>query len=641
MSRLSMVARCLGVAAAVLVIALGGAGRSLADAPGETTLRSLLAAQVPVRDRVDLAKRLLGITTIPNPPTTPIVYQVGDKQTFNAVNLDNANLFSVEATLAYATPHVYMWFQSDYTPNLDKVKASADYFENTIYPTVHKYFGSEDAPGIDGDVHLYIVNVRELGRSLAGYFEGDSQLPKVIAPDSNEHQMFFMNLDTMSKAIGTSYYDSVLAHEFQHMVHSNVDGNESPWVDEGMAELSASLAVPEGFSFGFAAEFITRPETQLNDWSDIGNSTANYGGSYLFQRYFLQRFGADALRALIENQLDGVEGFNDTLFTLKAIDADTGKQMTTEELFADWIAANYLRLPEDTRFGYTNLTAKLPEIPTTEAIIGTPQPMTLNQWGTSYVSLPTTPGTYTLTIAGEETAKVLPTTAANGQLFWWSNRGDKYDTRLTRAFDLSAVKKATLTFRTWFAIEDGWDFAYVMASEDGGVTWKALPLPDGTQGADGNNYYGPAYTGNSGGAQSEQTAKWLAQSIDLSEYAGKQILLRFEYITDEAVSEPGFAVDDISIPELGYSTDAETDDGGWTAEGWVRMDNALPQQYLVQLITVGSETTVKRLMVPTDGVTGEYQITIGAGTTQAVLTLSGMTEFTTEPTQLTYTLTKQ
>ena len=116
------------VPAAALMIGQSGAGKSWADTPGEATLRSLLAAQVPVRDRVDLAKRLLGITTIPAPPSVPTVYQVGDKQTFNAVNLDTTELFSVETTLAYATPHVYMWFQSDYTPNLDKVKASADYF---------------------------------------------------------------------------------------------------------------------------------------------------------------------------------------------------------------------------------------------------------------------------------------------------------------------------------------------------------------------------------------------------------------------------------------------------------------------------------------------------------------------------------
>ncbi|MBX3083413.1 MAG: immune inhibitor A [Anaerolineae bacterium] len=641
MLSMSMIKRCLGAFMLVLLIAQIGAVPSHADPSGEQTLQALQAAQVPARDRVDLAKRVLGITSIPAPPTVPVAYQLGDKQVFNAVNLDTATLNSPEATLVYATPHVYMWFQSDYEPNLDKVKTSADYLENTIYPTVHRYFGSEASPGIDGDVHLYVINVRKLGRNVAGYYEGDSELPKAVAPNSNEHQLFFMNLDTMAKSLGTPYYAAVLAHEFQHMVHANVDPNEAVWMDEGMSELSASLAVPEGFSYSFAADFMNRPATQLNDWSNINSSTAHYGASFLFMRYFLQRFGEEALRQLEHSPLDGLDSIADILRQIKAIDVVSGQTMTVDDLFADWIAANYLKQRGDTRFGYPSITDELPTPTTSAAVIGAPQAINLTQWGTVYLSLPTTPGSYTLHIEGEPTVKVLPTTSTNGQMFWWSNRGDQYDTRLTRAFDLTGLSKATLNFRTWFATEEDWDFAYVMISVDGGATWKTLPLPAGTAGADGNNYYGSAYTGNSGGANDERSAKWIDQSIDLTSYAGKQIMLRFEYITDEAVSEPGFAVDDISIPELGYSTNAETDDGGWQAEGWVRIDNTLPQRYLVQLITAGTQPTVQRLLSPSDAVTGDYQIEVGANAGAVVLSFSGMTEFTTEPAQLTYTLTKQ
>jgi hypothetical protein len=635
---MSLLKRCLGAAALTLMIA--GVGTSYADPAGEDTLRALQAAQVPARDRVDLAKRVLGITNIPTPPTTAKDYQIGDTETFNGVNLESVSLFSTEATLVYATPHVYMWFQSDYEPDLAKVKASADYFENTIYPTIHQYFGSEDSPGVDGDVHLYIVNLRNLGRGIAGYFEGDSELPKAVAPNSNEHQLFFMNLDTMARSIGSAYYNSVLAHEFQHMVHANVDANEAVWMDEGLSELASALAVPEGFQYGFVADFLAQPETQLNDWSSSGSSSVHYGASYMFMRYFLQRFGEAALRQLEHSQLDGLESFNATLSEIKAVDEATGQPMTVGDLFADWIAANYLKADNE-RFGYPSITANLPVPPTTKAVIGTATPLPLSQWGTTYLELPTTAGTYTLSIQGEPTVKVLPTTPTNGAMFWWSNRGDQLDTRLTRAFDLTSVSKATLNFRAWFAIEEDWDFAYVMISEDGGITWKTLPLPDGTAGADGNNYYGSAYTGNSGDASSEQSAEWIAQSIDLTPYAGKQVLIRFEYITDEAVSESGFAIDDISIPELNYSTDAETDDGGWQAEGWARIDNALPQRYLVQSIMVGGDTSVERLLVPADGVSGEYEIEVGADAEQVILTFSGVAEFTTEKAQLTYTMTRQ
>ncbi len=64
--------------------------------------------------------------------------------------------------------------------------------------------------------------------------------------------------------------------------------------------------------------------------------------------------------------------------------------------------------------------------------------------------------------------------------------------------------------------------------------------------------------------------------MDISEFAGQQVWLRFEYITDAAVYAEGFLVDDISIPEIDYSSDFENDDGGWQADGFVRINNLLP-----------------------------------------------------------------
>ena len=45
---------------------------------------------------------------------------------------------------------------------------------------------------------------------------------------------------------------------------------------------------------------------------------------------------------------------------------------------------------------------------------------------------------------------------------------------------------------------------------------------------------------------------------------GKQTKIRFEYITDEGYNGPGMVVDDLSVPEIGYSDDAEADNG-WSA----------------------------------------------------------------------------
>ena len=56
-------------------------------------------------------------------------------------------------------------------------------------------------------------------------------------------------------------------------------------------------------------------------------------------------------------------------------------------------------------------------------------------------------------------------------------------------------------------------------------------------------------------------------------------------------------MDDVSIPEIGYATNFETDYGGWQAEGFVRMENILPQTFGLTLITKGQKTTVERIPV--------------------------------------------
>lgn len=613
------------------------------DPPGTQTLQALQAAVVPARDRADLARRLLGVTVIPTPPTTPPAFKVGDQKAFNVVNLDSNQPFSVQTTLLYETPHSYWWFEVGYAADLARVQQAAEMFESVIYPTVRQYFGSEASPGIDGDVRLYIVHARKLGRGVAGYFEGDSELSRLVVPRSNEHQMFFINLDAFGPdSIGNRDYLLTLAHEFQHMIHANMDGNETVWLDEGLAELAAVLAL-QGVDRSSAGAFLNRPETQLNTWPQLQSSIPHYGGSYLFAAYFLHRFGEDALRDLVSDPRDGLDSVTSTVQRLKATDPETGAPLTVEDVFADWIVANVMPSSVEARFNYPATTPLPRRAQTRPLTVGTPQSLALTQWGTTYRTL-SQPGRYTLRVEGQPLVQVLPTKAASGRYFWWSNRGDQFDTRLTRAFDLTGLSAATLRFKTWFAIETDWDFAYVMVSTDGGATWTPLRLPDGTPGAEGNNYYGPAYTGHSGvegEASDPAAATWIAQQIDLTPYAGKQILVRFEYITDEAISEPGFAIDDISIPELNFADDAESD-GGWTAEGWVRIDNDLPQRYLIQQIAPGAVVEVTRLLLPENGaVVGEWEIEVKAGAAPTILTFSGMTEYTTELGTLTVTVTRR
>jgi hypothetical protein len=105
--------------------------------------------------------------------------------------------------------------------------------------------------------------------------------------------------------------------------------------------------------------------------------------------------------------------------------------------------------------------------------------------------------------------------------------------------------------------------------------------------------------------------------------------VRFEYVTDDGPIGPGILLDDIAIPELGYRHDAESDDGGWLADGFLRLANSLPQAWSLQLIVQrGDQVAVERLVVGGEG-HGRWTVSLGSDETVA-LVISGVTRNTAE-----------
>jgi immune inhibitor A len=104
-------------------------------------------------------------------------------------------------------------------------------------------------------------------------------------------------------------------------------------------------------------------------------------------------------------------------------------------------------------------------------------------------------------------------------------------------------------------------------------------------------------------------------------------------VTDAAVNGEGFMVDDISIPEINYSTDFEADNGGWEGAGFVRVENILPQTFRLALIDKNGGTTVQTINVAPDQ-TAEINVDLS----DATLVISGITPFTREDGHYTVTV---
>jgi hypothetical protein len=94
---------------------------------------------------------------------------------------------------------------------------------------------------------------------------------------------------------------------------------------------------------------------------------------------------------------------------------------------------------------------------------------------------------------------------------------------------------------------------------------------------------GHGFTGRSGGGESPV---WVDEAMDLTPYAGQRVLVRFFYVTDQSYHGSGFAVDDVSIPEIGFHDDAEAE-RGWHASGFLRSVNAAALDWTVQAVAFG------------------------------------------------------
>jgi hypothetical protein len=593
----------------------------LVDVPIDT-LETLQTTIVPENNPVELACRLEGKCNIPetlDPPLAP--RQVGEQDEFWATDVGTNENFRLTATLEYVTPHVYFWVENGVNFDEDEMKSLVDTFENQMYPTNREFFGSEWSPGIDGDEHIYILYARGIGFSIAGYFSSADEAHPLAHEYSNGHEMFLFNADNVD--LGEEFTYGVLAHEFQHMIHWYQDRNETSYLNEGFAELAAFL---NGYDIGgFDWLYSTDPDLQLNDWPNDPNATSpHYGAGFLYLAYFLDRFGEDATKALVKDPENGLDSVDNVLNQIGATDPVTGQLIGADDLFMDWAATNYLLDGSvgDGRYTYHNYPSA-PQTSATESVYDCPTDAmgrNVKQYGVDYIQINCS-GDYTLRFEASTVARLLPEDPHSGSHAFWTNKGDESNMTLTREFDFSDVTgPITFSFRTWYDIEEDYDYVYFEVSEDG-EHWQIITTPSGTGEDPSGNSYGWAYNNVTNG--------WIEESIDLSDYAGKKVFVRFEYVTDAAVNGEGMLIDDVSVEAIDYFTDFEFDDGGWDAAGFVRIQNALPQTFRLALIKQGSSTTVEMIEV-SDDQTAEIPISIGGDLDSVTLVISGTTRFTRE-----------
>ena len=145
----------------------------------------------------------------------------------------------------------------------------------------------------------------------------------------------------------------------------------------------------------------------------------------------------------------------------------------------------------------------------------------------------------------------------------------------TPTIDLSNKSAAKITFWCKWNIEAGYDFTQFQVSTDNGQTWLAQCGNYTVLGTSGNGSVQPANKPLWDGVQST----WVLEEINLSEYLGQQIKVRFQLRSDGGTRADGFYFDDFSI----YAN--EIDDTGLESLGNSQLlvsPNPSQQQFQIQ-----------------------------------------------------------
>jgi len=499
-------------------------------------------------------------------------------------------------------------------------------FDNNIWKKDTKFFGMyADRPGplVDHKIQILIFNIRDdlfwdpLSSTsfIEGYFWS-------YASELNNANIFHMDTWQWYRRLGPDpvpspsggaprpyEYVGTFAHEFQHLIHYDIDSDEMSWVNEGCSQLAIYIC-----GYGIPASdlmyyFWYFWDTSLVTWY---NNLENYGVVFLWTFYVYEHCGGQPfIWDLVHEQANGIKGYNNVLKAHHCKDFDT--------IFQDWAIATYL---DDTSFaggkyGYYGL-----DIPSDDTMwesiqyelwwyqdyYGTDwfnwQVFDYPNYGYNYPYANSLPyqinyvefydGSPALKVKfdGADYTGVVPHSPTHE----WSSDGTGNSWfRMGRTFTIPATG-ATLKFWTNYDIEKDYDFGYVEVHDLATDKWYTLPgihtvttlnkdgynnpsCPDEFEPATYAAYVPSRWNGFTG------SRDWYQETMDLTPFAGHDIELYFTYWTDPYTEGLGWYVDDIEIAPNVFFDNVESGTNGWTVNaGWSITTGVIPNKFQVNFI---------------------------------------------------------
>jgi hypothetical protein len=381
-------------------------------------------------------------------------------------------------------------------------------------------------------------------------------------------------------------YEGVVAHELQHLIHDDADWDEELWVNEGCSDFAEYLC-GYGHPESHVEQFTEHPENSLVVWEDQGGLEilADYGIAYLWTLNLYEHFGGPLIQAMVSNPDNGIAGVNSTLDAF-------GFGETFAEIYGKF-APSLVTDPGQQgggAYGFKNIDLQVDFDDNPEAYDTPGAP----PWGTDFIEIENPGEVAALSFNGVDYSIFGTPWTSDGD-FLWSGAGNLVDNWAI----FEATGGGTLTFDTYYDIEDYWDFGFVQVSTDGGYTWTSLENAYTTYLHDPSAHPKvvenlPGLTGWSGGL--------VNMSFDLSAYSG-DILIAFRYVTDWALVYPGWYIDNVYVDDTLISDGSSTDP-------FLDITEVIPIDNEFTVTLVGAEEKGDRVKfqvvpLPLDGTTEE------------------------------------
>lgn len=263
--------------------------------------------------------------------------EVGDIKKFKAIDFTSESQETKEivARAERKGTHAYIYVdttQSFKESDLDEI---ISVFDDQIYEKNTQIFGPEPNPGIDGDIRITILFLEieesaDVVGDISGYFWSGNQFPKNQVSDSNEREMFYIDISRLAR-LGPDQTLGTVAHEFQHLIHWNHDRDEDTWINEGLSEY-ATFVNGLGIS-SRPSLFLNNTDMTLTGWD---NRPRDYARAFLWILYVSDHYGGNALiRKIVANPNNGLPALH---VNIAAFDP----QISLSDILNNWFLANYL-----------------------------------------------------------------------------------------------------------------------------------------------------------------------------------------------------------------------------------------------------------------------------------------------------------